>query len=54
MSRTVRSFLRRQIANKVANSTLSMDTVAGRKVVMFGEVPVYRCDAILNTEAVIS
>ncbi len=54
MSRTVRSFLRRQIANKVANSTLSMDTVAGRKVVMFGEVPVYRCDAILNTEAVSS
>ena len=54
MSRTVRSFLRRQIANKVANSTLSMDTVAGRKVVMFGEVPVYRCDAITNTEAVVS
>lgn len=53
-SRTVRSFLRRQITNKVAASTLTMENVAGRRVVMFEEVPVYRCDAILNTEAVIS
>jgi len=54
MSRFVRSFLRRQITNKVANSTLAMDTVAGRKVVTFADVPVYRCDSILNTEAVVS
>jgi hypothetical protein len=49
-NRTVRSYLRRQITNKVASSTLSMEEVAGRRVVIFEEVPVYRTDAILNTE----
>jgi hypothetical protein len=53
-NRKVRSFLRRQIANKVVNSTLTMDTVAGKRVMAFDEVPVKRCDAILNTEAVVS
>jgi hypothetical protein len=51
MNRTVRSFLRRQIMNKVANSTLTMDEVAGKKVVMFDGIPVRRCDSILSTEA---
>ena len=50
MNRTLRSFLRRQIANKVANSTLTMDTVAGRRVVAFDDIPVRRCDALTNTE----
>jgi hypothetical protein len=50
-SRNIRSFLRRQITNKVASSTLSMDTVAGKKVVSFDGVPVKRCDGILSTEA---
>ena len=49
--RTVRSFLRRQIVNKVAQSTLSMDTVAGRKVVTFDGIPVRRCDALAANEA---
>lgn len=49
-NRTIRSFLRRQIMNKVAGSTLTMDEVAGKKVVSFDGVPVRRCDAILNTE----
>ena len=49
-SRTVCSVLRRQIANKVASSTLTMDTVAGKRVIAFDRVPVKRCDAILNTE----
>jgi major capsid protein gp7 len=49
-SRTIRSFLRRQIANKVAASTLTMDTVAGKRVVAFDGIPVRRCDAIINTE----
>lgn len=53
VNRRIRSFLRRQIVNKVAASTLSMETVAGRKVVTFDDVPVYRSDAILNTEAVV-
>lgn len=54
VNRTVRSFLRRQIVNKVLQSTLAMDTVAGKRVMMFGEVPVKRVDAILNTEATVS
>lgn len=49
-SRQVRSFLRRQITNKVAGSTLSMDTVAGKRVVNFDGIPVRRCDALINTE----
>ncbi len=49
-SRTVRAVLRRQIANKVASSTLTMDTVAGKRVIAFDGVAVKRCDAILNTE----
>ena len=49
-SRLVRSFLRRQIANKVAASTLTMDSVAGKHVIAFDGIPVRRCDGILNTE----
>lgn len=51
VSRRVRSFLRRQTVNKVASGTLSYDNVAGKPALMFGEVPVRRVDAILNTEA---
>lgn len=51
---TIRSFLRRQITNKVASSTLSMGEVAGKKVVMFGDVPVRRCDALAGDEAAIT
>lgn len=50
-NRTISSFLRRQTVNKVAASTLAYDEVAGKKVMMFGEVPVRRVDAILSTEA---
>lgn len=46
MNRTIRTFLRRQIVSKVAPATLTMDTVAGRKVMMFDEVPVRRVDAL--------
>lgn len=53
-NRTIRSFLRRQIANKVAASTLTMETVAGKKVMMFDTVPVRRVDALAGDEAVIS
>lgn len=50
-NREIRSFLRRQITNKVVGSTLAMDDVAGKKVVTFDGVPVRICDALLNTEA---
>ena len=51
MPRKLRSFLRRQIANKVAGSTLTMEDVGGKKVVALDGVPVRRTDAILLTEA---
>lgn len=51
MSRKLRSFLRRQIANKVAASTLTMEEIAGKKVVAFDGVPCRRTDALLLTEA---
>lgn len=50
VNRTIRSFLRRQIANKT-NVWLNMEEVAGKKVLTFDGIPVKRVDAILNTEA---
>lgn len=52
-NRTIRSFLRRQIRN-ANNVNITMEQVAGNRVVAFDEVPVRRCDAILNTEALVS
>lgn len=49
-NKRITSFLRRQIANKVINN-LSLETAMGRKVMSFDDVPVKRCDAILNTES---
>lgn len=51
-NRKIRSFLRRQQKN-AKNVNLTLETVAGRKVLHFDEVPVRRCDAILNNEAVV-
>lgn len=51
MPRKIRSFLRRQITNKVAASTLTMEEIAGKKVVTFDGVPCRRTDALLLTEA---
>lgn len=51
MPRKIRSFLRRQITNKVAASTLTMEDVAGKRVVAFDGVPCRRTDALLLTEA---
>ncbi len=51
VNRTVRSFLRRQIANRTINSTLTMENVAGKHVLFFDGIPVRRCDALTNTES---
>ena len=51
VNRKVRSFLRRQIANKVMGSTLTMEQVAGKHVVSFDGIPVKRSDALLLSEA---
>lgn len=50
-NRTVRSFLRRQQVNKVSSSTLAFDTIAGKPVLSFAEVPFRRVDALTNAEA---
>lgn len=55
-NRTVRGFIRRQITNKVAGSTLSIEQItrangAHLRVPMFDGIPIRRCDALLNTEA---
>ncbi len=54
-NRTIRSFLRRQIMNKVAGSTLSIEQItrangAHVRVPMFDGIPIRRCDSLLNNE----
>lgn len=51
MNRTLMTFLRRQITSTVKNSTLTMETVAGKKVMMFDGIPVKRVDALAADEA---
>jgi hypothetical protein len=51
MNRTVRSILRQQQVNAVKSSTLSVEDLYGKRVLMASEVPVRRTDALLNTEA---
>ena len=53
MNRYIRTSLRLGIIEKIANN-LTWETVAGRKVMMFDEIPVKRCDAILPTETEVS
>jgi hypothetical protein len=47
-NRHTRSMLRRQIAYKVASSTLSMEQVGGKHVLTFDGIPVRRSDQLLN------
>lgn len=54
VNRRTRSFLRKQITSAVKNSTLSMDTVAGKRVLAFDDIPVRRVDSLLATEAAIA
>jgi len=51
MNRTVRSILRQQQVEMVKNSTLTVEELYGKRVLMASEVPVRRVDAILNNEA---
>jgi hypothetical protein len=55
-NRAVRGYLRRQIMNKVASSTLSIEQIqrangAFVREPMFDGIPVRRCDALLNNES---
>ena len=53
-SRTIKSFLRRQIASKVSSSTLTMEQVGGKSVVTYDGIPVRRTGALAPDEAAVS
>lgn len=53
-NRTIRSWLRRQAKFAVKSSTLTVDMLAGKKVMSIDEIPVRRCDVILNTETAVA
>jgi len=50
-NRTIRSILRQQQVNAVKNSTLTVEELFGKRVLMASEVPVRRTDALINAEA---
>jgi hypothetical protein len=50
MNRPMRTALRKEIKN-VTNVHLSLNEVAGRRVLYFDELPVRRVDALVNTES---
>jgi hypothetical protein len=53
MNRRVRTALRKEIKN-TTNVNLTLDTVAGKRVLYFDELPVRRVDALRNDEALVS
>lgn len=50
MNRRLREKLRLGILEKISNN-LSWETVSGERVMTFDDIPVRRCDALVNTEA---
>lgn len=51
VNRTIQAFLHKQALTKVgAGGGLSFDNYAGKRVLMFLDCPVRRCDALLNSE----
>jgi hypothetical protein len=53
VNRTIREKLRLGILERVS-SNLSWETVAGKRVMTFDDIPVRRTDALVNNEAVVS
>lgn len=51
MSRDVRTKVRQQIAYAVENATMTTDIVGGKRVEMFQDIPLRRCDALAADEA---
>lgn len=51
MNRTVKRHLRKQMREAVTSGGgITFENVAGKPVMMFGDIPVRTCDALLNTE----
>lgn len=53
VNKTIRAMWRRQLMNK-ANMWLTNDTVAGKRVLAFDDIPVRRIDRIRNSEALVA
>ena len=54
-NRTIRRFLRREARESVGTGGgLTFENFAGQRVLMFGDIPVRRSDALLNTEALVA
>lgn len=53
VSRQVREMLRVAILEKIS-SNLSFETISGKRILTFDEIPVLRTDALLNTEAAVA
>jgi len=53
VNRTIRENLRLGILDRTANN-LNWETVAGKKVMTFDDIPVQRLDVLLNTEAAVA
>lgn len=51
MSRSMRSMMRRMQIEKVKNSTLTVESIAGKQVLSFDGIPVRRVDALAGDEA---
>lgn len=51
MNRSLRSMMRRQQIQAIKNSTLTMEDLSGKKVLMFDGVPIRRVDALAADEA---
>ena len=54
MSRNTRTFLRRQLSNKVSSSTLIVEQVGGVPVMSFQGVPIRKVDALAADEALVT
>jgi hypothetical protein len=55
MNRTMRRFLRREQRESVGSGGgLTYENFAGKRVLAFSEVPIRRCDQLLNTEALVA
>jgi len=54
MSRAIMTMLRRQVANKTVNSTLTVEDVGGKKITSFQGVPIKRVDAMAADETLVT
>lgn len=54
MNRTVKSYLTKQMKNAVKNSTLTMEQLQGKSVMMYSGIPIRRVDQLAADEALVS